>query len=123
MEFVNILLPSIFAITLLSAAAQNAMGLHLGPFDCWLTLRGLKTMSLRMEKQASNCEKLVEYLSSQPLVTKINYPGLKAHPGYDVHASQVPRFVSYLHSEANRARINQVFLLAGAFTRKPQMSS
>jgi len=67
---------------------QNAEGTGLGPMDCWLLLRGLKTMSLRMERQVENAEKLVEWVRKQPLVTRINYAGLENHPGHAVHASQ-----------------------------------
>ncbi|GMH42840.1 hypothetical protein BSKO_10759 [Bryopsis sp. KO-2023] len=67
---------------------QNAMGLHLGPFDCWLAMRGLKTMALRVERQAENCSKLAAFLSSHPLVKKVNYPGMPDHPGHEVHFRQ-----------------------------------
>ncbi len=67
---------------------QNAEGTALAPFDCWLLLRGVKTMALRMERAADNAAKLVNWLAKQPLVQKINYPGLPSHPGYAVHAAQ-----------------------------------
>lgn len=67
---------------------QNAEGTALGPMDCWLLIRGLKTMSLRMERQASNAQRIAEWLVSHPLVKKVNYPGLKDHPGHDIHFSQ-----------------------------------
>ena len=67
---------------------QNAEGTGLGPMDCWLLIRGLKTMALRMERQVSNCGKLVEWVRQQPLVTKLNYAGLSDFPGHDVHTSQ-----------------------------------
>ena len=67
---------------------QNAEGTGLGPMECWLLIRGLKTMSLRMERQVQNCEKLVEWVRKQPLVTSVNYAGLEDFPGHDVHVSQ-----------------------------------
>lgn len=67
---------------------QNAEGLHLGPFDCWLALRGLKTMQLRMERQQQNAMKLAQWLESHPRVQKVNYPGLKANVGHDLHFKQ-----------------------------------
>ena len=67
---------------------QNAEGLHLGPFDCWLALRGLKTMQLRMERQQQNAMKLATWLESHPRVKKVNYPGLKANAGHDLHFKQ-----------------------------------
>ena len=67
---------------------QNAEGAILSPFDCWLCLRGLKTMALRMEAQARNCAILAQALSHHPLITKINYPGLPGTAGFDLNASQ-----------------------------------
>ncbi|KAE9585237.1 putative cystathionine beta-lyase [Lupinus albus] len=67
---------------------QNAEGSGLAPFDCWLCLRGIKTMSLRVEKQQDNAQKIAEFLASHPRVTKVNYPGLVLHPGRDLHYSQ-----------------------------------
>jgi cystathionine beta-lyase len=67
---------------------QNAEGLHLGPFDCWLALRGLKTMQLRMQRQQENAMKLTQWLEANPRVTKVNYPGLKANAGHDLHFKQ-----------------------------------
>ena len=67
---------------------QNAEGAILSPFDCWLCLRGLKTMALRMETQARNCAILAQALSQHPLISKINYPGLPGTPGFELNASQ-----------------------------------
>eukprot|EP00899_Mesostigma_viride_P015494 jgi/Mesvir1/23946/Mv10717-RA.1 len=67
---------------------QNAEGSHLGPFDCWLALRGIKTMALRMEKQQANAQKMAEWLAAHPLVKRVNYPGLPSHPGYALHQRQ-----------------------------------
>ncbi|XWS65685.1 hypothetical protein CRYUN_Cryun05aG0134600 [Craigia yunnanensis] len=67
---------------------QNAVGSGLSPFDCWICLRGIKTMALRVEKQQENAQKIAEFLSSHPLVKKVNYAGLSGHPGRDLHYSQ-----------------------------------
>lgn len=67
---------------------QNAEGTALGPMDCWLLIRGLKTMALRMERQASNAQKIAEWLVKHPLVKKVNYPGLESHPGHNLHFKQ-----------------------------------
>ncbi|OUS48876.1 putative cystathionine beta-lyase precursor CBL [Ostreococcus tauri] len=67
---------------------QNAEGLHLAPFDCWLALRGLKTMQLRMERQQANAMKLAKWLESHPRVQNVNYPGLKNNVGHDLHFRQ-----------------------------------
>ncbi|KAJ9548073.1 hypothetical protein OSB04_020616 [Centaurea solstitialis] len=67
---------------------QNAEGSGLAPFDCWICLRGIKTMALRVEKQQDNAQKIAEFLSSHPLVKKVNYAGLSNHPGRSLHYSQ-----------------------------------
>ncbi|XP_047330454.1 cystathionine beta-lyase, chloroplastic [Impatiens glandulifera] len=67
---------------------QNAEGSGLAPFDCWVCLRGIKTMVLRVEKQQSNAQKIAEFLSSHPKVKKVNYASLPGHPGRDLHFSQ-----------------------------------
>ncbi|KAF8398258.1 hypothetical protein HHK36_017185 [Tetracentron sinense] len=67
---------------------QNAEGSGLAPFDCWICLRGIKTMALRVEKQQENAQKIAEFLSSHPRVKKVNYAGLPGHPGCSLHYSQ-----------------------------------
>ncbi|KAL9155036.1 hypothetical protein ABFS82_10G155800 [Erythranthe guttata] len=67
---------------------QNAEGSGLAPFECWLCLRGLKTMALRVERQQENAQKIAEFLSTHPRVTKVNYAGLPGHPGRSLHYSQ-----------------------------------
>ncbi|KAF7112340.1 hypothetical protein RHSIM_RhsimUnG0239200 [Rhododendron simsii] len=59
---------------------QNAEGSGLAPFDCWICLRGVKTMALHIEKQQENAQKIAEFLSSHPKVKKVNYAGLPSHP-------------------------------------------
>lgn len=67
---------------------QNAEGTALGQFDSWLLVRGIKTMSLRMERQAQNAIVIANWLACHPKVVKVNFPGLQTHPGADIHASQ-----------------------------------
>ena len=81
---------------------QNAEGTGLGPFDCWLAMRGLKTMALRMERQAATASILAHWLAAHPLVTKVNYPGLPGHPGRAVHAAQATSGGSLLSFETGR---------------------
>ncbi len=71
---------------------QNAIGAVPSPFDCYLTLRGLKTLSLRMEKHQSNALAIASYLESHPKVDKVYYPGLKSHPQYETGKSQSSGF-------------------------------
>ena len=60
---------------------QNAMGAVPGPFDCFLTHRGLKTLALRMERHCDNAEAVVAHLADHPAVSEVIYPGLPAPPG------------------------------------------
>jgi cystathionine gamma-synthase len=71
---------------------QNAMGAVAGPFDAWLTLRGLKTLAVRMERHCDNAERVVEFLSADERVEHVYYPGLEAHPGHEVAKAQMARF-------------------------------
>lgn len=89
---------------------KNAEGTGLAPFDCWLLLRGIKTMSLRMERQAANCQKLSEYLQGHPLVKKVNYPGLQSHPGSSVQLRQASNGGSLLSFETGRCDILTILL-------------
>ncbi|HEX7660147.1 MAG TPA: cystathionine gamma-synthase [Pseudonocardiaceae bacterium] len=71
---------------------QNATGAVPGPFDSWLTLRGIKTLALRMERHSDNAERVVEFLSAQPRVGRVYYPGLPDHPGHEIARKQMRRF-------------------------------
>ncbi|MFB4279263.1 MULTISPECIES: cystathionine gamma-synthase [unclassified Nonomuraea] len=71
---------------------QNAMGAVAGPFDAWLTLRGLKTLGVRMDRHCDNAERVVDLLLAHPRVTEVLYPGLAEHPGHEVAAKQMRRF-------------------------------
>jgi cystathionine gamma-synthase len=71
---------------------QNAIGAVAGPFDAWLTLRGLKTLAVRMERHCDNAERVAEFLSGRPELSEVFYPGLPDHPGHGVAARQMRRF-------------------------------
>ena len=71
---------------------QNAMGAVGGPFDAWLTLRGARTLGVRMDRHCDNAERVVEFLTSHPKVRRVHYPGLPEHPGHDIAAKQMRRF-------------------------------
>ncbi|GII52944.1 cystathionine gamma-synthase [Planotetraspora thailandica] len=71
---------------------QNAIGAVAGPFDSWLTLRGLKTLGVRMDRHCDNAERVVDMLLSHKKVTEVLYPGLPGHPGHEVAAKQMRRF-------------------------------
>ena len=67
---------------------QNSFGAVLGPQDCWLTLRGLKTLKVRMDVYEQTAQKLANWLLTNECVEEVYYPGLKDHPGHDVHFEQ-----------------------------------
>jgi cystathionine gamma-synthase len=71
---------------------QNAMGAVAGPFDAWLTLRGLKTLAIRMDRHCDNAEKVVDFLGTHPKVAQVIYPGLAEHPGHAVASKQMRRY-------------------------------
>jgi cystathionine gamma-lyase len=71
---------------------QNATGAVPSPFDCWLTLRGLKTLELRMERHAINAEAIALALKAHSLVKRVYYPGLPEHPGHEIAARQMTGF-------------------------------
>jgi len=68
---------------------QNAVGAVPGPLDCWLTIIGIKTLHLRMERHNTNALAIVEYLASHPKVSKIYYPGLTSHKNHDIASVQM----------------------------------
>lgn len=71
---------------------QNAAGGVPGPFDSFLTLRGLKTLAIRMERHCANAVQLADWLSKHPNVEKVYYPGLRDHPGHAVAVKQMRGF-------------------------------
>src|SRR5262249_11597301 len=71
---------------------QNAAGAVPGPFDAFLTLRGLKTLSVRMEKHCANARILADWLSKAPQVECVCFPGLPSHPGHELARRQMRDF-------------------------------
>ncbi|MGQ0481406.1 MAG: cystathionine gamma-synthase [Pseudonocardia sp.] len=74
------------------AFTQNSVGAVPGPFDAWLTLRGVKTLAVRMERHCDNAERVAAALAAHPAVADVYYPGLPEHPGHPVAAKQMHRF-------------------------------
>lgn len=74
------------------AFLQNGAGGVPGPFDAYLTMRGIKTLAVRMERHCDNAEAVVEMLTAHSAVSEVRYPGLAGHPGHDVAAKQMRRF-------------------------------
>ncbi|MBD3583619.1 trans-sulfuration enzyme family protein [Flavobacterium selenitireducens] len=71
---------------------QNASGAVLGPFDSWLVIRGIETLSLRIRQHADNAQKIAEFLVEEQLVKNVYYPGLKTHKNHEIAKSQQEYF-------------------------------
>lgn len=71
---------------------QNAAGGTPGPFDSWLTLRGIKTLAVRMERHCGNARQLADWLTRHPRVARVYYPGLANHPGHAIAKRQMRDF-------------------------------
>jgi cystathionine gamma-synthase len=71
---------------------QNAMGAVAGPFDAWLTQRGVKTLGVRMDRHCANAAAVAEMLVRHPRVAQVHYPGLPGHPGHEIAAKQMRGF-------------------------------
>jgi cystathionine beta-lyase/cystathionine gamma-synthase len=70
----------------------NAMGTCASPFDCWLVLRGIETLAVRMKQHQENAMAIANYLTKQSTVKKVFYPGLISHPGYQIAKRQMKGF-------------------------------
>ncbi len=71
---------------------QNASGAVPGPQDCFLILRGIKTLHIRVERACENAEKIAAFLASHPAVATVNYPGFASHPGHNIAKKQMKKF-------------------------------
>jgi cystathionine beta-lyase/cystathionine gamma-synthase len=100
---------------------QNAAGAVPGPQDCFLTLRGIKTLALRMERHCDNAERVAAYLQQHPAIEKVFFPGLADHPGHALAKRQMRRFggivTVYLKDNSREAASRvasrlQLFMLA-----------
>ena len=80
---------------------QKSVGAVPSPFDCWLTIIGLKTLHLRMSRHWENAEKIAEYLEGHPKVSRVIYPGLESHPMHEVAKSQMSGFSGMISFELN----------------------
>jgi len=74
------------------AFSQNATGAAGGPFDAWLTLRGIRTLGVRMDRHCENARRVADMLAAHPKVAEVFYPGLASHPGHEVAAKQMRGF-------------------------------
>ncbi len=78
---------------------QKTIGAVPSPFDCWLTLAGVKTLHLRMERHAANAQRVAEFLEAHDKVSKVIYPGLSSHPQHDVARAQMSGFSGMISFE------------------------
>jgi cystathionine gamma-synthase len=74
------------------AFLRNATGAVAGPLDAWLTLRGIKTLGVRMDRHCQNAQRVADMLVSHPAVVQVYYPGLAGHPGHETAAKQMRGF-------------------------------
>jgi cystathionine beta-lyase/cystathionine gamma-synthase len=85
---------------------QKSLGAIPGPFDCWLVLRGLKTLALRMRQHCENARAIAEFLDGHPKVEQVFYPGLPTHPGHGIARAQMRDFggmISFLADSEEEA--------------------
>ena len=83
----------------------NSSGCGLAPFDCWLLIRGIKTLGVRMEKQQANTQAIAEFLEAKGF--KVRYPGLKSHPQYDLHWSMARGAGAVLSFETGNVTVSE----------------
>jgi cystathionine gamma-lyase len=83
---------------------QNAAGGVPGPFDAWLTLRGIKTLAVRMERHCANARQLAEWLVGQPRVERVYFPGLPNHPGHELAKRQMRDFGGMISVRIKRGK-------------------
>ncbi len=90
---------------------QNAVGAVPSPFDCYLLLRGVKTLGVRMDRHCDNAQAVAEYLAGHPAIDRVLFPGLPDHPGFEVAARQMRRpggMVSFVHGGGEAAAVAAV---------------
>jgi cystathionine gamma-synthase len=90
---------------------QNAVGGVPGPLDCYLVLRGAKTLAVRMDRHCANAEAVVDMLVAHPAVSRVLYPGLASHPGHQLAARQMRGFggmVSFVVAAGEAAALEVV---------------
>lgn len=90
---------------------QNSVGTVLGPQDSWLTIRGLKTLSVRLDRQQENAQRLAGWLQHHPKVRKVHYPGLSGHPGHELLKRQARGFGAMIAFEvADHGMVERLLL-------------
>jgi len=90
---------------------QNAAGAVLGPQDSWLTIRGMKTLSVRLDRQQENAEKIARWLVKHPRVRRVYYPGLADHPGHGLLKRQARGFGAMIAFEVDEHSLVEQLLM------------
>lgn len=90
---------------------QNSAGAVLGPQDSWLTIRGMKTLSVRLDRQQENAGRIAEWLRSHRRVRKVFYPGLPEHPGHDILKKEARGFGAMIAFEVDDPSLVESLLM------------
>ncbi|MHB8121030.1 MAG: trans-sulfuration enzyme family protein [Desulfuromonadaceae bacterium] len=90
---------------------QNSAGAVLGPQDSWLTIRGIKTLAIRMDRQQENAGRIAEWLSAHPRIKKVCYPGLKDHPNHALMSRHARGFCAMISFEVDKPELVEQILL------------
>ncbi|MFX1480176.1 MAG: trans-sulfuration enzyme family protein, partial [Promethearchaeota archaeon] len=88
----------------------ETQGQVLSPFNAWLILRGIRTLSLRMDRHSSNALQIAKYLDKHPKVKNVAYPGLESHPGYEIAKKQMKNFSGMISFELETVEASNKFL-------------
>jgi cystathionine beta-lyase len=91
---------------------QNGEGSALGPFDCFLLLRGVKTLKIRYDAQQANAQKIAKHLVAHPAVKQVYFPGLANHPGHELHAKQARGVGALISFETGSFEFSKQFVEA-----------
>lgn len=89
---------------------QNSIGATLGPHDCWLMMRGMKTLGLRMDRHQENAMLVAKWLTTHPAVKKVYYPGLEGHEGRDIQIAQAKGYGGMLSFDLRSEELVGPFL-------------
>ena len=97
---------------------QNSMGAVPGPLDCFLTLRGAKTLAVRMERHCDNAERIARWLTESPAVSEVFYPGLESHAGHETASRQMRRYGGMIafRVHGGRAAVDAALAETGVWT-------
>lgn len=95
-------------------SVQTLIGAVPSPFDCFLVLRGLRSMHVRVERSCDNAMELARYLVSHPKVSAVHYPGLPTHPQHEIAGRQMVRYGGMLSFEVEGGRERAMDVAAGA---------